>query len=211
MNLAYISHMGSDEMVVDAARVSFNKLSSSYTADQNQKLIKYLAKHNHWSPFAHPQIQFRVKIPIFLARQSFKHIVGSVKNEVSRRYVQSEPEFYIPEWRKAPQGSAKQGSGEFVDDLNNVILQTALMVHHDKCKEFYDILISKGIAPEQARMVLPQSMYTEYVDTGSLAYWARVYKQRTDPHAQKEWKPLTDTLNTEMTRLFPVSWKVLTE
>jgi len=213
MKLEYISHMGGDDLIADAARVSMNKTADQYKPEQNEGLIKYLVREGHWSPLAHPQVSFRVEMPIFLARQYFKHIVGSVKNEVSRRYVQSEPTFFRPEWRHAPKGSVKQGSGEPIDmasndyTLFNDIYEHAL---HD-CQTTYDNLINWGVAPEQARMVLPQSMMTEIVDTGSLVYWSRMYQQRTDPHAQKEWLLLMKPLNIKMLELFPISWAELTK
>jgi len=214
MKLEYIQHMGSDSSVVDAARVSMDKMADQYSPEQNEKLIKYLVKNNHWSPLAHPQISFRVSMPIFLARQYFKHIVGSVKNECSRRYVQSEPTFFYPEWRHAPKGGVKQGSGEPMD-LNSPSL-VRIEQEYEKllvsCECTYFDLIDEGVAPEQARMVLPQSMMTEIIDTGSLVYWARMYQQRAmDDHAQKEWKLLMDPLNEKMLELFPISWRELTK
>lgn len=210
MKIQYVDHMGSDDTVVDAARVSFSKLAYNYADEKNMKLIKYLAKNNHWTPFAHPQITMRVKVPIFIARQYFKHIVGSVKNEVSRRYVSDKPEFYYPEWRARPAESIKQGAGDYTDsitfDAANVRYQNALSA----CQEAYDCLLDLNIAPEQARMILPQSMYTEFVDTGSLVYWARMYKQRSDGHAQSEWYELMEELHLVMSDLFPVSWRELT-
>ncbi len=213
MKIEYIDSMGSDSSIVDAARVSMNKTADQYKPEQNEGLIKYLVREGHWSPLAHPQISFRVEMPIFLARQYFKHIVGSVKNEVSRRYVQSEPTFFRPSWRYAPKGSVKQGSGEEIDmnsDLyNNIgtIVEATIMA----CEDTYNTLLDNGVAPEQARMVLPQSMMTEIVDTGSLVYWSRMYQQRTDPHAQKEWQLLMKPLNKKMLELFPIAWRELTK
>ncbi len=213
MRIEYVGHYGSDSTVVDAARVSFHKQADQYTSEENDKLIRFLVKHNHFTPLAHPQISFRVSMPIFLARQYYTHKVGSVKNEVSRRYVQSEPTFFRPEWRHAPKGSVKQGSGEELDmntDLYRAIGQTyeGLLL---ACQDTYDDLIHQGIAPEQARMVLPQSLNTEIIDTGSLVYYARMYTQRTAPGAQKEWKLLMDPLNKKMLELFPISWLELTK
>ena len=209
IKVEYVSHMGSDDMVVDAARVSLAKTADQYTAEQNEKLIKYLAKHMHWSPFAHCQIQFRISIPIFLARQSFKHIVGSVKNEVSRRYVQSEPEFYMPTWRKKPEGSIKQGSGDEFSGPVQDMIQSYIRGHNEVALDMYNALLKMDVAPEQARCVLPLSLMTEYVDTGSLMYWARVYNQRADVHSQKEWGAFVDQLDAKMIDLFPISWPVL--
>jgi len=218
MKAEYISHMGDDRTVVDAARVSFDKASQLGEEVADTKLINYLAKHGHWTPFSHPQITMRYTVPIFVARQEFKHIVGFTRNEVSRRYVDDTPEFYVPEvWRSRPEGSVKQGSGgpftemlytededgfystveEEYEDLIHSILQT------------YKQMIEKGVAPEQARMVLPQSMYTSYYVTGSLAAFARFVKQRLDPHAQVEIQELAKMVTEEIKPLFPVSWEAL--
>jgi thymidylate synthase (FAD) len=213
----YISHMGNDLTVVNSARVSFNKESQLEKLDNGQevlsladsKLISYLAKHAHITPFTHPQITIRETVPIIVARQRFKHVVGFTYNEVSRRYVDDTPEFFIPDvWRSRPEGSVKQGSaGEHPrsaewNDLYNLFLAKATFLYQD--------MIESGVAPEQARMVLPQSMFTSYYVTGSLAAWARAYKQRIDPHAQIEIQELAKQWNTLIEPLFPVSWKALT-
>jgi thymidylate synthase (FAD) len=212
--------MGSDLTVVNSARVSFNKVSeyegyekdgrTQIMAEGDTKLIKYLAKHQHWTPFAHPQISMRVKVPVFLARQYFKHIVGSVKNEVSRRYISTEPEFYMPEWRKKPDGSIKQGSGEPLEGTEYLMARGMWRTAVNTAQHEYQHLLTIGVAPEQARAVLPQSMYTEFVDTGSLVYWTRMYRQRTESNAQSEWSGLMEELDSIMSGLFPVAWKELT-
>ena len=154
MNVNLIDVMGTDLSVVNAARVSFAKESNEFS-DKDEKLIKYLAKHNHWSPFGHASLQFRIKAPIFVARQLVKHQVGLVWNEVSRRYVDDEPEFFIPDqWRSRPENS-KQGSGEEIIIYN--IESTMQFV-----KQTYQNLLKANVAPEMARMVLPQNMYTEW-------------------------------------------------
>ena len=114
--VSLISHMGDDLMVVNAARVSFNKKATEMT-EKDAKLIGYLAKHKHWTPFAHPQITLHIKAPISIRTQLYKHKVGMVENEISRRYVKEEPDYYVPEWRSAPSGGAKQGSDDFITDL----------------------------------------------------------------------------------------------
>lgn len=220
MEANYISHMGTDLTVVNAARVSFSKESSEFS-DKDGGLINYLASHNHWTPFAHPQITIREKVPIFVARQRFKHMVGFTYNEVSRRYVNDTPEFYFPDvWRGKPEGSAKQGSsdipiteikmkdygGNYKDDLDMVY-----SMHLSAVTLLYESMIESGVCAEQARMVLPQSMYTEYYVTGSLAAWSRAYKQRIDSHAQKEIRDLATIWGKVIQPLFPVSWKALTE
>jgi thymidylate synthase (FAD) len=212
--------MGDDLAVVNAARVSFNKASewegyekdgrTRIMAEGDKRLISYLAKHNHWSPFAHTAITMRVKIPIFLARQWFKHIVGSVKNEVSRRYVDTEPEFYMPEWRARPDKSIKQGSGELLTDETKQRCDNIFIFMQNEAEDKYRRLLRYGVAPEQARAVLPQSMYTEFVDTGSLVYWSRMYNLRTEATAQSEWGPLMASLSEQVAVLYPVSWEVLT-
>jgi thymidylate synthase (FAD) len=217
-----VDYMGDDLTVVNAARVSFNK-ESDWDSDPNwtgyrehklsekdQKLISYLAKHKHWTPFAHPQITLRIKAPIFIRTQLFKHKVGFVENEVSRRYVSDTPEIYCPQWRSKPTNGAKQGSEDFVsaelvNSYNNdweKIAKPALEVYHK--------LIAEGVAPEQARSVLPQGTYTEWWWTGSLSAYARVYAQRIDPHAQWEVRQYAQAIYDIIQPLFPHSWKALT-
>lgn len=210
MKIELIDSMGDDSTIVNSARVSFSKDSSSYTSDQNTKLIKYLAKHSHWTPFAHVQVSCRVKIPVFMARQYFKHIVGSVKNEMSRRYISSPPEFWYPEsWRSRPSVSIKQGSGEVLPDQDAIMEDYNLSV--EESLRTYNLLLDLDVCPEQARAVLPQSMYTEFIDTASLVYWARIYRQRTHEGSQKEWEPLCEQINDIMKGIAPVAWKCLTK
>lgn len=243
MKVDYVNHMGDDLMVVNAARVSFNKESEwdevkvdgwdedafggmpyTYTTsmlkEADKKLIKYLATHGHWTPFSHPMITVRVKAPIFVARQLFKHKVGMTENEVSRRYVDDEPEFYWPsEWRGRPTNGAKQGSSEetvktikfygVVETWDDNI-SSLYGAHLDAAHALYDSMIRGGVAPEQARMILPQSMYTEWIWTGSLASFARIYKLRSDPHAQMETQEIAKMIDSIVRPLFPVSWEALT-
>jgi thymidylate synthase (FAD) len=215
----YVSHMGSDLTVVNSARVSFDKESNwdfnpaatgNVLSKVDTRLISYLATHAHTTPFTHPQITLRETIPIFVARQRFKHVVGFTYNEVSRRYVDAAPEFFVPkEWRKRPEGSVKQGSGDTHPDsytfgaIYGEFLKNA--------KATYENMIACGIAPEQARMVLPQSMLTSYYVTGSLAAFARAYKQRIDAHAQIEIQDLAKQWNEIIEPLFPVAWNALTK
>jgi len=217
MKAEYVDHMGSDLTVVNAARVSFDK-ESAEVSYSDQKLINYLAKHGHWTPFSHPQITMRYTVPIFVARQEFKHIVGFTRNEVSRRYVDDTPEFYMPEvWRSRPEGSVKQGSGsgEVVHMGSDYKSEGTVASNYkdliNTCKYFYEDMLRYGVAPEQARMVLPQSMYTSYYVTGSLAAFARMVKQRTDAHAQVEIQELAKIVDKLIRPLFPVSWSTLTE
>lgn len=205
----YISHMGDDLTVVNAARVSFNKESEEF-GDRDEKLIRYLAKHKHWTPFAHPQITLRIKAPIFVRTQMFKHKVGFTENEISRRYVTFEPEIYNPMWRSAPTNGAKQGSGDFIsDEATNNRLDFLYGVVTENI-EVYKKLLESGVAPEQARAVLPQGTYTEWWWTGSLSSYARVYAQRIDAHAQWEVQQYAKGIGKIIEKLYPTCWKVLT-
>ncbi len=206
----YVDHMGTDLSVVNAARVSFDKESSLVDGEltiEDQKLIAYLAKHEHWSPFAHTSVQLRVKAPIFVARQLVKHQVGGVWNEVSRRYVSSEVEFFKPDtWRGKPE-NAKQGSTgvfenqDYCNDILDDICSSSLA--------YYNAMISFGVAPEQARMVLPINAMTEWYWTGSLMFWARVCKLRLDSHSQEETSELAKLINIHCSKLYPISWAAL--
>lgn len=204
----YISHMGDDLMVVNAARVSFNKISVQMT-DKDAKLISYLAKHKHWTPFAHPQITLHIKAPISIRTQLFKHKQGFVENEVSRRYVKDEPDYYVPEWRSAPSGGAKQGSDDFIQDLVIEDFDRAYNRVAMDAIDTYNTLLKEGVAPEQARFVLPQGTYTEWWWTGSLAAYARVYALRSDPHAQWEVREYAKAISDLIKPLFPVAWEAL--
>ena len=220
----YVDHMGDDLTVVNAARVSFHKesdwdgeqhwtgaIKDKKLNEKDQKLIGYLAKHKHWTPFAHPQITLRIKAPISIRTQLFKHKQGFVENEVSRRYVTDEPEFYTPNWRAKPTNGAKQGSEDFID--NDALRETFDQLYHEvvgKAHGYYKFLIDSGVAPEQARFVLPQGAYTEWWWTGSLAAYARVHALRSDPHAQWEVREYSNAISSFIEPLFPVSWKALT-
>ena len=206
MNVDLIDSMGSDLTVVNAARVSFNKTSSTLD-DKDIKLINYLAKHNHWSPFSHCFLQFRIKAPIFIARQLAKHQVGLSWNEVSRRYVDSEPEFYEPDiWRGKPE-NVKQGSdGEaksqyfpnlYVGDVTQLALTN------------YNKMITQGVAPEMARMILPQNMYTEWYWSGSLYAFSRVCQLRLDKTSQLEVQEVARQISAYCLTKFPRSWDAL--
>ena len=207
MKAEYIDHMGSDLTVVNAARVSFAK-EASELGEKDERLLFYLAKYNHWTPFSHPQITLRYTVPIVVARQEFKHTVGFTRNEISRRYVDDTPEFYNPKsWRSRPNESIKQGSGEDLDNQNQLewLYKTAC----GTMLEIYQQMLESGIAPEQARMVLPQGMYTSYYVTGSLAAFARMCKQRKDSTAQVEIQELASQVSDIIQPLFPTSWDVL--
>ena len=208
MKVEHIDHMGNDDSVVNAARVSFAKQADQYTADQNARLIKYLARHNHWTPFAHAFVTLRFKAPIAIHAQCVKHQIGFAMNTVSRRYVSDKPELFIPEFRLAPEGSVKQGSGEVHPD--NAHWQVNYEDLMNKAVDLYLMMIDGDVAPEQARFVLPQGVMTEWVWSGSLQAWARFYTQRIDPHAQQEIQYLAREVDKIVGALYPVAWDALT-
>lgn len=210
MEVSLLDTMGSDDGVANAARVSFAKDASNFTDEQNDKLIKYLAKHNHWSPFAHTSLQFRIKAPIFVARQLGKHQVGLVWNEVSRRYVDFEPEFYMPPTLRLKADNVKQGSSDQILDLADWRYMEAELVVRDSAF-LYNQLLNAGVCAEQARMFLPQNMMTEWIWTGSLMAFARVCKLRLDSHTQKETRDVAELIEKEIKEcdLFNVSWEAL--
>ena len=218
MRVELLDSMGTDLSVVNAARVSFDKESDwqweddwehgSMLYEKDEKLISYLARHNHWTPFAHTAIKFRITMPIYVARQLAKHQVGGVVNEVSRRYVSDAPVLDVPyEWRKTA-ANVKQGSS---DEL--VFIDSAMQAQIDKtmdaCLTLYDDLLLKGVCPEQARVVIPICSETTWIWTGSLVFFARVCKLRLDPHAQKETREVAEEISLVMSDLFPVSWAAL--
>jgi thymidylate synthase (FAD) len=207
MSVELLDVFGDDLTVVNAARVSFDKQSTEFS-EADAKLITYLAKHNHISPFFHPQIRFRIKMPIFVAREWYRHTIGFSRNEVSRRYVSSTPECWIPNLReKDPK--LKQGSKEnFVE--NSDTLQKLIEDHTEGCISLYEHLLTEKVAPEVARAVLPQSMYTEFIETGSLAGYARLFSLRTTPEAQREIQWFANEIGKLLEEKFPVSWKALT-
>jgi len=201
---------GNDLTVVNAARVSFAKESTEFSG-ADEKLVKYLAKHNHVTPFFHPQIRLRIKMPIFVAREWYRHQIGFARNEVSRRYVDTVPECWIPtpDQIRERDPKLKQGSKETQVDNAQTIHQL-IKTHTEVNVMVYQDLLSKGVAPEIARCVLPQSMFTEFIETGSLAAYARLYKLRTDPTAQREIQEYAKKLGELIEPLFPISWKALT-
>ena len=233
IEVTYQQHVGSDITVVNAARVSFGKKSRYYYGDEAEisanfdieweyptfmlsedvKLINYLAKHNHKSPFNHCFITFHVKAPIFVARQLQKHEYMPW-NEISRRYVDSEPEFYQPDVWRGRSEDKKQGSDGVVDmvdisgrfPLSPTTVQT---LSDGKTLEAYRNLIDAGVAPEQARMVLPQSMMTEWYWSGSLYAFAKMCSLRLKPDAQYETRLVAEQIEDKMAKLFPESWTAL--
>jgi thymidylate synthase (FAD) len=200
---------GDDLTVVNAARVSFAKESHEFSVNDG-KLVKYLAKNGHISPFFHPQIRFRLKMPIFVAREWFRHTIGFSRNEVSRRYVDTRPECWLPvAGIRARDPKLKQGSkSESVENNNELLSQIGEF--QKGAIEFYESLLAQNVAPEVARGVLPQSMFTEFIETGSLYAYARLCNLRLDPHAQKEIRDYAEALSSTLNALFPVSWPALT-
>ena len=209
MKVEYVDHLGSDINVVNAARVSFAKEVKEFDLEKDTKLINYLARHNHFTPLAHTAVTIRVKAPIFMARQFVKHQIGLVWNEESRRYIDEEPEFYLPKVLRGRPVNAKQGSS---GDLESSELFTQMMLTETKnCLDLYNRLLDGNVAPEQARMVLPQNTMTNWMWTGSLVAFSRVVKLRVDEHAQQEAQELAKLINDVVAPLYPVSWKALME
>ncbi|MCB1195295.1 FAD-dependent thymidylate synthase [bacterium] len=214
-----IDYMGDDLTVVNAARVSLHKQSewdivteekngirteNKRLNEKDVRLINYLAVHQHWTPFSQCQLQFRIKMPIFVSRQWYKHQVGFTRNEVSRRYVSYEPELFFPSKWRLKADNVKQGSSDETIPL--------LPEDVDVCNQavtVYNMLLKKGICPEQARMILPQNMYTEFVETASLAAYSRLCKLRLDPHAQKEIQLYAQVVLEIISHIMPVSWNAL--
>ena len=220
IKVTYIDHMGSDLSVVNAARVSFGKNSKPlnheslgddptmipFLPETDTKLINYLARHHHKSPFNHCFAKFHIKSPIFVARQLQKHEYMPW-NEISRRYVDSEPEFYRPTTWRGRSKDKKQGSDGVVDISYKSI--SALAKHEIWCIKTYTQLLDDGVAPEQARMVLPQSMITEWYWSGSLYAFAKMCGLRLKPDAQYETRLVAEQIEDKMTELFPESWTAL--
>jgi thymidylate synthase (FAD) len=205
----YIDSMGSDLSVVNAARVSFGKKSDwEFSAlregllERDAKLINYLAKHKHISPFGHAFASFHVKAPIFVARQLVKHKFLRW-NEISRRYVEDEPEFYVPEVWRGKAENIKQGSAGVVSTQSdpNFVNYTALRTYNE--------MLSEGVAPEMARMVLPTSQLTEWIWSGSLDAFADMCRLRCATDTQYETRLVADDISKKMSELFPVSWSAL--
>jgi len=214
IEVTYIDHMGSDLSVVNAARVSFGKKSEwhqrIYTGEPNilkgkdAKLIRYLAKHNHKSPFNHTFATFHVKAPVFVARQLQKHEYMPW-NEISRRYVDEEPELYVPDVWRGRSADKKQGSDGVVKGIDPHV--AAIMV--DGAKQDYKYLLAKGVAPEQARMVLPQSMMTEWYWSGTVFAFAKMCGLRMQQDTQQETREVAMQVDEYMEKLYPESWKAL--
>ncbi len=178
--------------------------------DELQDILKHIQRMPpHWSPFAHTAVTLHLKMPIFVARQVMKHTTGLVYNEISRRYVDEPPEFYIPDEIRESSEDAKQGSGGVHESSESWRWRFGEV--SKEAKYWYKAALNAGVAPEQARMILPQSMYTEVMATGNLYAWSTMYNQRTDPHAQKETRDLVRQVSPILGSLFPESWQALTQ
>lgn len=208
----YIMHMGDDETVCNAARVSFDKTADMFSVGQNERLINYLAKHNHWSPFSHCSVQLRFTAPIFIARQLAKHQIGFAWNEISRRYVDSKPSFWYPEsceFRMKAE-NVKQGSSDTVHPKSMEYMREWDELT-DRAEKLYNTMVEDGVCAEQARAILPQSMTTQWIWTGSLYAWSRMYNLRIDSHAQLEVQWYAREVDLIICNLFPMSWRALKE
>ena len=209
MQVSLIDSMGGDLTVVNSARVSFGKKKNKF-GKGDKALISYLARHGHWTPFGHVSLQFHIVAPVFVARQLVKHQVGLVWNEISRRYVDTDPEFYTPDKWRLKAEDKKQGSSDDVwegDLVNDPSLAYQNICEH--AKTVYNSMIKMGICPEQARMVLPQSMMTEWYWTGSLMAFARVCNLRCKPDAQLETRVIANLIDLKSRDVAPISWEEL--
>lgn len=211
--VSYIGHLGDDLMVSNAARVSFGRRHGEFVYGDHmgadERLLKSLARDGHWAPFAHPTICLHIKAPVFVRTQCFKSKIGFVENEISRRYVDGEPEMYVPPLWREKSKRRKQGSAGELENQHDAdaAYQRGLVA---AVGAYYELL-ELNVAPEQARMVLPQAMITEWWWTGSLAAWARFYFLRSAPDAQSETRDVAALAEDILKPLFPVSWAALTE
>ena len=214
IEVTYVNHMGDDLSVVNAARVSFGKKSdymprvhngeAKVLQHKDDRLIKYLAKHNHKSPFNHAFATFHVKAPVFVARQLVKHEYMPW-NEISRRYVDDQPEFFKPDYWRGRAENVKQGSSGEVKSNANVAYQ------YHKIEGLYKQLLDEGVCPEQARMILPQSMMTEWYWSGTLFAFAKMCSLRLKSDTQEETQLVAQKVALTMAKIYPVSWDALME
>ena len=207
MKVELLDTFGNDNMVCNVARVSYKKIAAMFTLEENDKLIYYLAKHKHWSPFAHPKVQFRLEMPIYVERQIIKTTVGVDYNSVSGRYVDfSDTYTTIDTWRKQST-SSKQGSGEDLSKLDNVIAYIIQDEIIENAKIAYQKLIELGVSKEQARTILPLNLNTTMIWTGSLYALIRLCNQRLKPNAQKETRDVVQEMLRQVkeTNLFTTS------
>ena len=244
MKAIYENHYLTDRDVANYARQSFAGLADSFSEDQNNKLIQFLARGmssgdweklieelagnydydkqrasrlaiylrkipEHWVPFGHPHITLRMQAPIPIRVQCFKHKVGFVESEESRRYISTRPEIYIPEHFRSAAASVKQGSGDI--HPQSAAWKDSYIAQCNDSIALYEEAIADGVCPEQARFILPQGVEVNWVWTGSLYAFANFYNLRSDSHAQKEIQELAESVHDIISKLFPVSWSALTE
>lgn len=242
MKAQYENHYLTDNDVANYARHSFANLAENFSEEQNNNLIKFLARGmqsgdwenlitrmctvnsadeardlasylrkipEHWVPFGHPQITLRMQAPIPIRVQSFKHKIGFVESEESRRYISTTPGYFIPEHFRAKAENVKQGSGDI--HPNSQAWKDAYIAQCNDSIALYEEAITDGVCPEQARFILPQGCEVNWVWTGSLYAFANFYNQRSDSHAQKEIQELADQVDKIIAPLFPVAWAALTK
>ena len=222
LEVKHILHKGSvelmsntcngDLLVVNSARCSFDKTHEIFDHKTDTKLINYLAEHGHLLPFRHPVCTLRIVAPLFVLRQLGKHQVGFSWSEVSRRYIDSDPEFHYPttdEWRPRADNVKQGSSKDRLPTEDSIIVDEKVDDLYCQIAEVYERLLELGVCPEQARMVLPQAMFTTTVTTGTLLGWHHLYKLRTEEHTQQETQEFAKAIGTIMESLFPVSWKAL--
>lgn len=204
-----VDYMGSDLSVTNAARVSFAKRKAEFDT-KDERLIKFLAKHNHWTPFAHTAITLRMRAPVPIRTQCFKHKQGLVENEESRRYISCKPALYIPpNFRSKPEGSIKQGSAGVHPNTED--WRHSYATYCSEGIQLYMEMLEDGVAPEQARLVLPQGVHVNWIWTGNIFAFANFVKKRRGPDAQAEIQELARMVDKAIEPLFPVSWKALVE
>jgi thymidylate synthase (FAD) len=205
----FLDKFGDDLTVVNAARVSFDVESDELT-DKDEKLIKYLASHDHISPFFHPQVRLRIKMPLFVCREYFRHNIGISRNEISRRYVDFVPECWLPQPDSIRERDPKLKQGSKPNAVSESDEAYTLMKNQvDSAVATYEELLKKNVAPEIARCILPQSMYTSFIETGSLHAYLRICSLRLNPSAQREIQEYARVIDKIMSELFPVSWNAL--
>lgn len=243
MEVTYVNHYLTDRDVANFARQSFNQNADNYTAEQNNNLIRFLARgmsnkdweetnrhlvedvddqiemHHqlvkirstpeHWVPFGHPHITLNASAPVPIARQSYKHKIGFVESEESRRYIKYTPNIFFPEFFREAAANVKQGSAGVHPD--NLYWMDAYKRQCESALALYNEAIEDGVCPEQARFILPQGTEVKWTWTGSLYAYANFYKQRSDPHAQKEIQDLAEQVGKIIAPLYPVSWSALTK
>jgi thymidylate synthase (FAD) len=211
---------GSDLTVANAARVSMHKESAfecvsqsdgsinHVLSERDKQLITYLARNRHVTPFFHPQLRFRIKMPIFVVREWYRHTIGFARNEVSRRYVTEAPQCFVPSVVRQRDKNIKQGSKDAAVDNNEIVVEQMRAFTEQACA-LYNQLLQQGVCPEQARMILPQSMYTEFIETASLAGYARLAILRLDGASQREIRTYASFVAQCTEQIFPISWKAL--